>query len=198
MPRVPAGIGVKIAPHNHPAEAHELRPGAAVEIELEPREIADVTPFLRLTVSRTDEGPVIERSTVICSQFDGGPDDRYHEIFARQIDTPEKFMRLLALLMGFGSVILAGSASGTGSRGGSWSTGAGQGVLELLARALSENPESIDHLATIVEHLRGSSSGVAILPPGWDDVWIPALEARRAMQEAGSRHRRTEKPVFRL
>ncbi len=35
-----------------------------------------VTQFLQLTVSRTDEGAVIERSTVICSQFDGGPDDR--------------------------------------------------------------------------------------------------------------------------
>ena len=186
MPRVPASTRVAIAPHNRPAETHELRRGEPIDIELEPREIADVTPFLRLTVSRTDEGTVIERSTVICSQFDGGPDDRYHEIFARQIDTPEKFMRLLALLMGFGSVILAGSASGTGGWGGSWSTGAGQGVLELLAHALSENPESIDHLATIVEHLRGSSGGMAILPPGWDDVWIPALEARRAMQEAGS------------
>ena len=186
MPRVPASTRVTIAPHNRPYETHELRPGEAVDIELEPREIADVTPFLRLTVNRTDEGSVIERSTVICSQLDGEPDNRYHEIFARQIDTPEKFMRLLALLMGFGSVSLAGSASGTGSWGGSWSTGAGQGVLELLARALSENPESIDHLATIVEHLRGSSSGIAILPPGWDDVWIPALEARRAMQETES------------
>lgn len=89
-----------IAPRNCPAETHELGAGEAVDIELEPREIADVTQFLQLTVSRTDEGAVIERSTVICSQFDGGPDDRYHEIFARQIDTPEKFMRLLALPMG--------------------------------------------------------------------------------------------------
>ena len=77
MPRVPASTRVDIAPHNRPAETHELRPGEAVDIELEPREIADVTPFLRLTVTRTDEGPVIERSTVICSQLDGEPDNRY-------------------------------------------------------------------------------------------------------------------------
>ena len=123
--------------------------------------------FLQLTASRTDEGAVIERSTVICSRLDGEPDGRYHEIFARQIDTPEKFMRLLALLMGFASGSVAGNASGTGGWGGNWSTGGGQGVLELLVRALSENPESIDHLATIVDHLRGSSGGMAILPPGW-------------------------------
>ena len=153
---------------------------------MSPREIADITPLLQLTASQTDEGTAIERSTVICSQLDGEPDDRYHEIFARQIDTPEKFMRLLALLLGFATGNIIAGDGGMGGQTGSWSTGTGQGVLELLARALSENPESIDHLATIVEHLRGSSSGMAVLPPGWDDVWVPALEARRAMLESVS------------
>ena len=186
LPRIPVGTSVTIAAHNRPTETYELHPGAPVEIEMSPREIADVTAFLQLTASRTEEGTVIQRSTVVCSQMDGDPDDRYHEIFARQINTPEKFMRLLALLMGFASGNVARNAPGSGGWTGIWSTGTGQGVLELLARALSDNPESIDHLARIVEHLRGSSSGMAILPSGWDDVWIPALEARRAMQEAGS------------
>ena len=186
LPRIPAGASVTIAAHNRPAETYELRFGEPIEIELPPREISDVTAFLQLTAHRTEEGTVVERSTVICSQLDGEPDDRYHEIFAGQIDTPEKFMRLLALLMGFASGSVPGGNDGTGGWGGSWSTGTGQGVLELLARALSENPESIDHLATIVDHLRGSSSGTAVLPPGWDDVWITALEARRAMLEAES------------
>ena len=186
LPQIPVGTIVTIAAHNRPTETCELHPGAPIEIELSPREIADVTAFLQLTASRTEEGTVIQRSTVICSQLDGEPDDRYHEIFARQIDTPEKFMRLLALLMGFVSGNVAGNAPGSGGWTGNWSTGTSQGVLELLARALSENPESIDHLAKIVEHLRGSASGMAILPPGWDDVWVPALEARRAMQEAES------------
>ena len=74
----------------------------------------------------------------------------------------------------------------TGDGAASWSAGAGQGVLELLARALSERPESIDHLESIVEHLRRSPSGRGVLPPGWEDVWQPALEARRAMLAAGS------------
>ena len=184
FPQIPVGTSVTIAAHNRPAETYELHPGEPIEIELPPRGIADITPFLQLTASQRHEGTVIERSTVICSQLDGEPDDRYHEIFARQIDTPEKFMRLLALLMGFATGNVVASDGGTGDSAGSWSTGTGQGVLELLARALSENPESIDHLATIVEHLRGSASGMAVLPPGWDNVWVPALEARRAMPEA--------------
>ena len=184
FPQIPAGTSVTIAAHNRPTETYDLHPGEPVEIQMSPREIADVTPFLRLTASQPDEGTVIERSTVICSQLRGEPDDRYHEIFARQIDTPEKFMRLLALLMGFAPGSVATGDGGMGGSTGSWSAGTGQGVLELLARALSENPDSIDHLAAIVEHLRGSSSGMAVLPPGWDDVWVPALEARRAMLES--------------
>ena len=124
---------------------------------------------------------MLERSTVICSRLEGAPDDRLQTILARQIDTPEKFLRLLALLIGFvtGSGVNIGV---TGDGPGSWSAGAGQGVLELLARALAESPESIDHLEEIVEHLRRSPRGKAVLPPGWDGVWLPVLEARRAMR----------------
>ena len=184
FPQIPVGASVTIAAHNRPAETYELCPGKPIEIELSPREIADITPFLQLTASQMDRGTTIERSTVVCSQLEGEPDDRYNEIFARQIDTPEKFMRMLALLMGFATGNVVASDGGMVDSTGSWSTGTGQGVLELLARALSEDPESIDHLAAIVEHLRGTASGMSILPPGWDDVWVPAFEARRAMLEA--------------
>ena len=128
---------------------------------------------------------MLERSTVVCSRLEGAPSERFNEIFARQIDTPEKFLRLLALLIGFasrGGEDIAVASDGSGS----WAAGGGQGVLELLARALSENPESIDHLETIVEQLRRSANGRAVLPEGWDDVWVPALEARRAMLAGNS------------
>ena len=104
------------------------------------------------------------------------------KFMARQIDTPEKFLRLLALLIGFASGS-GGDFAATGFGPGSWSAGAGNGVLELLARALSETPESIDHLEPIVERLRRMPNGGVILPPGWDDVWLPVLAARRSMLE---------------
>ena len=186
LPQMAPGTAVVMGPHNRPAETYVLHGGEVVAIELPPREAAEITPFLQLTVSRTAGGTVIRRSTVICSRLDGEPESRYHEIFARQIDTPEKFMRLLTLLLGFVSGGDTGGISEMGRRADSWTLGTAEGVLELLARALSENPESIDHLESIVEHLRASSSGTAILPPGWDEVWMPALEARRAMREAFS------------
>ena len=181
LPHIPEGTSLTIAPHNRPAETHPLSPEKLLDVELPPRELADLTAFLQLTARRTVEGKMLERSTVICSRLEGAPDDRLQTILARQIDTPEKFLRLLALLIGFAAgtgISVAVSSEGSAS----WSAGPGQGVLELLARALAESPESIDHLEEIVEHLRRSPRGKAVLPPGWDGVWLPVLEARRAMR----------------
>ena len=180
LPDFPESASLMIATYNRPAETHPLSPSESVDVEMQPRELADVTPFLQLTTQLIVEGRATERSAVICSPLDGAPEERFREIMARQIDTPEKFLRLLALLIGFtsgssGVIAEAGDGSVT------WSTGPGQGVLELLARALSERPESIDHLESIVEYLRRPRNGNDILPPGWDNVWLPVLEARHAM-----------------
>ncbi|MCY4114838.1 MAG: hypothetical protein OXG33_13015 [Chloroflexi bacterium] len=183
LPPIPEDSRLTIAPHNRDDEAFPIAPAEPVDVELPPRELADITAFLRLTASRTVEGKPLQCSAVVCSRLHGAPDERFQTILARQIDTPEKFMRLLALLIGFaadGGVPIAATGDGQGS----WSAGAAQGVLELLARALSERPDSIDHLEEIVEHLRRSQSVPSVLPRGWDDVWLPALKARRAMRAA--------------
>ena len=180
LPRFPKGTLVTIAAYNRPAETCPLMSHEPADIELPPRELADVTPFLQLTASRTVEGQEVARSAVVCSRLEGAPDARFQEIMARQIDTTEKFFQLIALLIGFVSRG-SGDTTAEGNGSASWSAGAGQGFLELLARALSERPEAIAHLASIIEYLRRPANGEAILPSGWDDVWQPALEARRAM-----------------
>ena len=185
LPQFPEGTSVTLAAYNRPSKTHPLTPEERVDIELRPRELADVTPFLQLNARRMFRGEQVESSTVICSQFRGAPADRFDAIMARQIDTPEKFMRLLVLLVGFGSSIGTGSSGGGGGTA-TWSPSAAQGFLELLARALAESPESIDHLAAIVDRLRLRADGRAVLPAGWDDVWLPVLEARRAMSEVDS------------
>ena len=182
LPKFPEGTSVTLAAYNRPSETHPLIPAERVDVELRPRELADVTPFLQLGARRMVRGELAESSNVICSQLRGAPAGRFDEIMARQIDTPEKFMRLLVLLIGFGSSIGAGSSGGGGGTA-AWSPSVAQGFLELLARALSESPESIDHLESIVDRLRLRSDGSAVLPEGWDDVWLPVLEARRAMLE---------------
>ena len=42
------------------------------------------------------------RSTVVLASLSGDPHGRHDELLARQIDTPEKFLRLLALMLSLG------------------------------------------------------------------------------------------------
>ncbi len=180
LPPLPEGDDLTLAPHNRESETYPIDPAAPVDLELPPRDLEDLTAFLQLTASRMVDGKPVQRSAVVSSRLTGAPDDRFQRILARQIDTPEKFMRLLSLLIGFD----AGGAPDDAANGdgqGTWSTGPGGGVLELLARALSENTGSIDRLGEIVEHLRRSERGREVLPKRWDDVWKPAVEARQTM-----------------
>ena len=181
---IPQGFEVTLAPHNRTAETSTLATGVEVDVELPPREPAELTPFLRLTATSVINGSALERSTIVCADLVGAPADRMDDIFVRQIDTLEKFMRLLALLFGLdapASAVASGTLDGAGAQ---WSTATGPGVLELLARALADRPESIDHLASIVERLRATANGRKVLPDGWDDVWLPVIEARRSLAEA--------------
>lgn len=182
LPRFPEGTSVTLAAYNRPADTFSLSPIEVVNIKLQPRDLADITPFLELRALRRVEGNQVERSAVICSHLEGAPDDRFEEIMARQIDTPEKFMRLLLLLIGLGSRGSGGTATAEGGLS-TWSGGSSQGFLELLARALAERPSSIDHLEAIVNRLRFQTDGDGVLPQGWDDVWLPVLKARRVMLE---------------
>ena len=185
LPSFPEETQVTIAPYNRPDDSYSLEPRTRVDLKLSPRALADVTPFLLLKACRRVEGELMERSTVVCSLLEGAPEDRFQEILARQIDTPEKFLRFLSLLIGFASGYFGDIvAAGTGAA--SWGVGPGQGVLELLARAIAERPESIDHLGSVVEYIRRGPNAEEILPPAWDDVWIPVLKARRAMVEEES------------
>ena len=77
LPHFSEVMDVTIAPHNRQAETYPLRPGDPVDVALPARDLADLTPFLRLTVRQTVEGVVLERSTVVCSRLEGAPSERF-------------------------------------------------------------------------------------------------------------------------
>lgn len=59
--------------------------------------LADITPFLVLTAEWQD----LAESTVVPARLLGDPDDRLDAVLARQVDSPEKFMRFLLLILGY-------------------------------------------------------------------------------------------------
>ena len=135
----------------------------------------DVTPFLGLHL-RGRSG--VEVSGVVLALLVDDPEDRLDEILAAQIDTPEKFLRFLALLLNVGGPhllqLLAGKGSGIG---GPPQLGPAPGIFEVVLQALTAAPSSIDDLDRLVRQMEITSHGMDVLPDGFLDLWRVVREA---------------------
>ena len=141
---------------------------------------ADVTPFVVVRVT-TPIG--LTGGTVLVAELVGDPADRLDVVLARQIDTPEKFLRFLYLLLSLGDPALLAAATrgdGSGSGGFDLVTG-GQGVLELVLRALAESPSVLEDLDGLIRRLRATDAGRGVLPEGLDNLWATVEEARKML-----------------
>jgi hypothetical protein len=137
-------------------------------------EMVDVTPFL---VVRVTDARGESRATVVLAALTGDPPGRHDELLARQIDTPEKFLRLLALMLSLGGAGgMAGfPGDGTGSAG--WNPGQ-LGVFETLVRALGTAPSVLADIAPLVERLQRSEQGRRVFPEGFAELWDLVWAAR--------------------
>jgi len=148
-----------------PGDAVRLQ--AAVDVTFPGIEMVDVTPFLVLHVT---DARGATRGTVVYAALTGDPPGRRDELIARQVDTPEKFLRFLALLLALTGAGDMGGLLGNGAGGSGWNAGQG-GVFETLVRALGAKTSALDDIAPLVERLRRSEKGKQVLPPGFEDLW---------------------------
>jgi hypothetical protein len=187
----PPGVRVTAALLTRPAFATELQDGQRAHGCFEGLDKPDITPFvvLRASGSSAAEGDV-SRATVVHATLLNDPAGRLDEVLARQVDTPEKFLRFLFLLLGLGAgsgATIFGPSSGAPT--GSWAGGSGSGVFEILMRALAEQPEALEDLDRLVSRLRATEKGQGILPPGFEPLWETVNAARSS--QAKRRTRRT-------
>jgi hypothetical protein len=175
---LPTGaIDYVIAPLNRVAEQRRVPAGSPVTVEFGPRPAADITAFYLLTATLNDHrvGP---RTAVVRAELRGAPSSRFDEIIARQVDTPEKFMRFILLLLGSLDDLTTG-LFGSGGTGDplEWRPGS-VGIFELLTNTLATRPEALDDLATLVDRLNATDAGRSALPDGWAPIWDAVMDAR--------------------
>lgn len=175
---LPAIDGVRLTAEllTRRGEAVTVETGAKVSARFAGLAVVEITPFLVITVA---DGAGRTASTIVRCTLVHDPQGRLDEILARQVDTPEKFVRFLALLLGLGfdSTQPAG-AEGAGGEG-SWTGVAAPGVLELLMRGLVDQPKQLDDLARLVERLASTDRGRQLLPKGFAELWTVIDEVRR-------------------
>jgi hypothetical protein len=140
--------------------------------------MADLTPFIALRAT----GPTgLQRGTVVRATLINEPPGRLEEILARQVDSPEKFLRFLALLLGLVEPGALLAATGEGNSVSRAARGGGRaGVLELVLRALADQPESLRDLDRLVEKLQATEAGRTVLPPGFETLWRSVKNALEA------------------
>jgi hypothetical protein len=138
--------------------------------------LADISPFLVLTAREGD----ITESSVIPAVLINDPPGRLDAVLARQVNTPEKFLRFLLLLLGLDNPAALVGDDADGSAGVWAFGGTRQGVFELLARALADQPQALDDLDRLVSRLAATEAGRAVMPPGFVELWTVVNEARQA------------------
>lgn len=174
-------IELIIAPLNRPAEQLSFDESEPIDLHFSARVAADITAFYIVTGNLHLESTP-PRSTVVRANLVGAPAGRLHDIVARQVDTPEKFLRFVFLLLGIAgdAPLLTGRGHNGDSAAQAWSF-AQAGLLELLANALVSRPRAIDDLAGLIDHLSATSAGRQVLPEGWQPIWEAVSAARRRM-----------------
>ena len=65
--------------------------------------------------------------------------------------------------------------------------GPAYGVFEMLVRALAEQPAAIADLDRLVERLRRTDQGRAVLPAGFDALWPVVAAAHRRLTRRSAR-----------
>ena len=164
---IPEGVMVRIWPTSISEEqAHPLgQQSWSLPVSL-------LTAFVAFRMSVDVEG-VQDLRFAMRLPAKGLPNDRTARILRSLIDSPAKFLRFLkALLGGVEGEDLFSLREGDGSSSAVWEgVFGGETLLEDLLRTASRDPERLDVVRRLLEDLRRTEDGRAIVPPDLYELW---------------------------
>jgi hypothetical protein len=146
-----------------------------------------LTAFLavRITAGRGQDSAKLR--FVLKLPLVGAPQDRFENLLHHVLSDPANVLRYLLFLIHHDSLdsgritdIFAPAHDPAGRRG---ANGAGLiPLFEELSRALATQPELLDGVRTLVDDLRKTEEGAALLPPNFDSLWKPIWSARETLR----------------
>ena len=175
----PADLQIFVRLLTRPGNSHPLPVVAGESVRFQAMPLTDVTPFLVIRVVDT-RGE--ERSTVVRAELVGDLPGRRDAVLARQIDTPEKFLRFLMLLLAQDTSDGALFTAGGGGSFGGWGAD-GVGLFEALVRSVGARNSGLDDLGHLIERLQADAA-TTVLPAGFDELWASVWSAHLTLQGA--------------
>jgi len=132
-------------------------------------------------------------TTGVCIRFalnlplEGAPDDRMDRVLHAVLGNRERLIQYLLFLLARDedvSTVGAALLSWNENRNGSGQTNATSlPLFEELLRTLARSPVKLDAIARLIDDVRGTPEGAALLPEGFDDMWKAIWEARTLHKE---------------
>ncbi len=148
-----------------------------------------LTSFVVFEVT-AGEGPKCVRVRFALNlPLSGAPDDRLEQVLNAVLGSKEHLLHYLMFLLardrdttdvGIG-LLLEGSDPQGGD--GKSITNNTLPLLEELVRTLSRNPEKLDAVAQLINDLKKTPEGLALMPERFEEIWTPIWTARLAQKE---------------
>lgn len=180
---LPDGLALEAWPASLPA-AHAV-PVAATE-PLRFRVTFDgVTAFLAVGARLAREGVEVESSFVLRLDLDGAPADRGARLVRSVVADPAKVLRLLLLLLeeddlGGAGALIVNRDRAAGDLGLVPGASAPT-LLEPLLETLDRAPHRLDEVARLLDDLRATPEGAALLPADFEAIWEPIWRVRKEL-----------------
>jgi len=184
---IPDGVEVSCRPITlSQASALPIKLAAGRVARFGPVSFEAITSFFAFEISIVEALKRVSVSFVMNAQLDDAPADRQERILLSLLSDKGKVLRFMLLLLAEGGtdasailIALQKELSAGGADGG--------GVLrfplfEALVRTLDRNPKKLDQLSKVVEELRKTAEGRAVLPDEFDDIWQPIWASREALR----------------
>ncbi|WP_353649601.1 phospholipase D family protein [Nakamurella sp. A5-74] len=158
--------------------------GEAVAGHIPGLSVEDVTSWAVLTV---EDHRSQTRTTLVKMRLIGDDSERLDAVMASQIDSTEKFLALLRLLLAedADSITQELGADMDGSGFFEFGQMLGQGLFEGLVRGLAAKPEALHTITDLIEQLR-KRGAEDVIPPGLLELWPAFLEAGARLEGARS------------
>lgn len=177
-----------------PSMAHDLEPlWTAGEVRFSHLTIHALTSFLAFEVSAGGGSKAAVVRFSLNLPMEGAPDDRLDRVMLAILGDRERLLRYLLFLLArdedvfsAGAALLSDGDRGPGDDSGPGTDGSSLPLFEELLRTLSRAPEKLRTVARLVEDLRRTPEGAALLPEGFDEMWSAIWSACRAREREAS------------
>ena len=177
---------LKVSPVFSLNEGYLVSPQSHIDIDFAPCDLSSVSAFVRITLSPAGQSMSEAVSTTARCELRGTPTSRQQDIIVKLIDTPEKLLRFLQLILALGqkeALNLSDLIESSSNMSTSWAI-SDRGVLESLVEALARDPEALVRLSPVIQRIIETGDKNKVLPERWNEVWSAISIAKKQLETA--------------